>query len=63
MENGHFPILCIGKDRFLLELRCQVLSRTGYDAQAAFIPEAYERLRSMRFDLVITTKELTEKPP
>jgi hypothetical protein len=61
MENGHFRILCIGKDRFLLELRCQVLSRTGYYAQAAFIPEAYERLRSMRFDLVITTKELAEK--
>jgi hypothetical protein len=53
MENGLFKIVCFGKDRFLLELLCQVLSRTGYDAQAAFIPEAYERLRSMRFDLAM----------
>jgi hypothetical protein len=61
MDNAPFRLLCIGRDPLLLELRCAILSRMGYDAQTAFIPEAYQRLRSMRFDLVITTKELAEK--
>jgi hypothetical protein len=45
----------------LLELRCAVLSRSGYDAQSGNVPEAYDLLRSTRFDLVITAEHLAHE--
>jgi hypothetical protein len=33
----------------------------GYEAKTAFVPEAYEQVRSLEFDLVIMTSRLAEE--
>src|SRR5271155_1824132 len=55
----HVPqILCIGLDPILLECRCAVLVRGGYEAQAATVPEGYAALRKGAFELVIVSARL-----
>jgi hypothetical protein len=56
-DKEHFAmparLLCIGDDVNHLDIRCAVLSRSGYDAQPATLSEAEIFLRTERFDLVV----------
>jgi hypothetical protein len=53
-------ILCLGRDVTLQETRCAVLIQSGYNAQAASIPEGYQQLRD-GFDLVVVSTRLLEQ--
>jgi DNA-binding response OmpR family regulator len=53
-------LLCVGKEPELLELRCAVLSRSGYDARFALLADAETILRTERFDLIILSAWLQE---
>ncbi len=48
-------ILCVGSDELVLKYRCAVLARSGYEAQAATLPEACQQLNTERFNLVIVS--------
>jgi hypothetical protein len=48
-------ILCVGSDELVLKYRCAVLTRSGYEAQAANLPEACQQLRAEKFNLVIVS--------
>jgi hypothetical protein len=61
MKSSPFSILCIGDNRHPLELRCAVLGQMAYDAKTVFIAQAYEQLRSVKFDLVIMPKRLAKE--
>jgi hypothetical protein len=53
-------LLCVGKEPELLELRCAVLSRSGYDSVFAILPDAPTILRTEEFDLIIVSAWLEE---
>ena len=53
-------LLCVGEEPELLELRCAVLSRAGYHAKYATVPELETILRTEDFDLVIVSAWLQE---
>lgn len=60
--QARFPrILCLGGDTTLLETRCAVLARSGYNAQSAIVPKGYEQLRNGAFDLVIVSTRLAQQ--
>jgi hypothetical protein len=61
MASAPARILCIGRDKVLLDLCCAVLAYSGYEAQAAVVPEGYEKLRTGKFDLVIASVRLAEE--
>ena len=46
MPSRPARLLCAGKDMGLLNTRCEVLTRSGYDAQWAYLAEAETILRS-----------------
>ena len=48
-------LLCVGKDPDLLQTRCAVLSRYGYDAISATVADAEMLLHTEAFDLVIVS--------
>ncbi len=48
-------ILCVGNDELVLKYRCAVLDCSGYQAQAATLPEACQQLRTENFNLVIVS--------
>jgi hypothetical protein len=52
--------LCVGKDAVLLQSRCAVLRHSGYQTQAATLPEAEILLRTETYDLVIISAGLGE---
>jgi DNA-binding response OmpR family regulator len=60
MPSRPARLLCVGKDRELLQTRCAVLTQSGYDAQAATLPEAEILLRAEEYDLVIVSAWLSE---
>ena len=51
-------ILCVGSDLSLLETRCAVLQRHGYEANSATFADALEQIETQKFDLVILPKAL-----
>ena len=53
-------LLCVGEELELLELRCAVLRRDGYDAMSTTVPESETILRTEYFDLVIVSAGLPE---
>jgi DNA-binding response OmpR family regulator len=54
-------LLCVGRERYLLETRCAVLGQSGYDAQSATLLEAEELLRTEKYDLVIISALLSDE--
>jgi DNA-binding response OmpR family regulator len=52
-------ILCVGIDHTLLDSRCAVLARHGYDARPAMLLEAEDLLMSAGFDLIILSAMLS----
>src|ERR1700677_4082750 len=54
-------ILCVGRERYLLETRCAVLGQSGYDAQSATLVEAENLLRTEKYDLVIVSALLSDE--
>jgi DNA-binding response OmpR family regulator len=60
MQPRPARLLCVGNEMDHLETRCAVLIRSGYDAEAAFLPEAETILRTKEFDLVIVSAWLEE---
>ena len=53
-------LLCVGTDLELMETRCAVLSKSGYDAQSATISDAEILLRREEFDLIIVSAWLSD---
>jgi hypothetical protein len=60
MQPRPARLLCVGKEPELLELRCAVLNRSGYDAQSASLSEGEVLVRTREFDLVIVSAWLEE---
>jgi hypothetical protein len=60
MPSRPARLLCVGKDQELLQTRCAVLSRSGYDAQAVILGKAESLLRTSEFDLVVISAWLSE---
>ena len=54
-------LLCVGRERYLLETRCAVLGQSGYDAQSATVLEAEDLLRTEKYDLVIVSALLSDE--
>jgi hypothetical protein len=54
-------ILCLGRDPVLLKSRCAVLTRCGYEAQPATVPEGYEQLKNGAFEVVIVSARLAKE--
>jgi hypothetical protein len=54
-------LLCVGRERYLLETRCAVLGQSGYDARSATLLEAAELLQTEKYDLVIVSALLSEE--
>jgi hypothetical protein len=52
-------LLCVGKDPALLQTRCAVLCRHGYDSTSATVAEAEIPLRTEEFDLVVVSAFLS----
>jgi DNA-binding response OmpR family regulator len=53
-------LLCVGRDQELLQIRCVVLSQSGYDAQSTTLEAAEILLRTSNFDLIIVSAWLSE---
>jgi DNA-binding response OmpR family regulator len=53
-------ILCVGRELYLLETRCAVLTQSGYDARSAALLEAEDLLRTEKYDLVIVSALLSD---
>ncbi len=53
-------ILCIGTDLRLLQTRCAILARSGYDAEAANLQEAGILLRTAKYDFIIISAGLSD---
>jgi DNA-binding response OmpR family regulator len=53
-------LLCVGTDLELMETRCAVLSKSGYDAQSATVSNAEILLRREQFDLIVVSAWLSE---
>jgi DNA-binding response OmpR family regulator len=60
MPSRPARLLCVGKDPDLLQTRCAVLSRFGYDAISATVADAEMLLRTEEFDLVIVSAFLSQ---
>jgi DNA-binding response OmpR family regulator len=60
MPSRPARLLCVGKEPELLQTRCAVLSRSGYDAQPVIVGEAESLLRTSEFDLVVISAWLSE---
>lgn len=58
MRVAQARVLCAGPPSNLMELRCEILTRSGYHAQSASFAEALELLRAEHFDLVILSEEM-----
>jgi hypothetical protein len=58
MASSPSRILRIGVDATLVECRCAVLGRGGYDAQPANPADANQQLRSSNFDPVIVSSRM-----
>jgi hypothetical protein len=54
-------LLCVGRERYLLETRCAVLGQSGYDARSATLLEAEALLQTEKYDLVIVSALLSEE--
>jgi DNA-binding response OmpR family regulator len=54
-------LLCVGRERYLLETRCAVLAQSGYDARSATLFEAEDLLRTEKYDLVIVSALLSDE--
>jgi hypothetical protein len=61
MPSRAARLLCVGNEVDHLETRCAVLIRSGYNAEAAVLPEAEIILRTKEFDLVIVSAWLEER--
>jgi DNA-binding response OmpR family regulator len=60
-EKRKTRILCIGNEQDLLQLRCAVLEKAGYDSRTATIPEAEILLLTEQLDLVILSSRLSKE--
>jgi hypothetical protein len=60
MQTRPARLLCVGKELELLQTRCAVLSKSGYDAQSATMSEAEILLRTEQFDVVVVSAWLSE---
>ena len=60
MQRQPSKILCVGSEMDLLHIRCEVLSKSGYEARATTLGEAERILRREQFDLVIVSAYLSE---
>jgi DNA-binding response OmpR family regulator len=56
-------ILCVGGEPGLIQSRIELLKANGYQAQYATVEEAYEQLRTDRWDLVIMSERLAIEHP
>lgn len=54
-------ILCVGKELDFLLIRCEVLTKEGYDAQAMLVGDALNVLRGEVFDLIILSALLDDQ--
>ena len=54
-------LLCVGKELDFLQIRCAVLSHSGYDAKSATVAEAEILLLTEEFDLVIVSAFLSQE--
>jgi CheY-like chemotaxis protein len=59
-EERKTRILCVGNEPDLLQLRCAVLGKAGYDSTTATIPEAEILLLTEQFDLVVLSSRLSK---
>ena len=60
MPSGTARLLCVGRELNLLDIRCAVLGRSGYDAKSATVAEAEILLRTEEFDLFIVSAFLSQ---
>ena len=61
MPSRPVRLLCVGTDPDLLQTRCAVLSRFGYDAISASVADAEMLLHTEEFDLVIVSAFLSQE--
>jgi DNA-binding response OmpR family regulator len=61
MSGNCEPILCVGGERALLELRSAVLTKAGYKARIATPSEAESLLEAERFHLIVLSARVSEE--
>jgi DNA-binding response OmpR family regulator len=61
MSRNRAPILCVGSEQTLTELRCAVLAQTGYKAKTATPREAESILEAERFHLIVLSARVSEE--
>ena len=61
MSGNCGPILCVGSEQALTELRCAVLVQTGYKAKVATPAEAESLLEAERFHLIVLSARVSEE--
>jgi hypothetical protein len=60
MQSRPARLLCVGNDVANLRTRCEVLTRSGYIAESAALPDAKRLLQTEAFDLVIVSAWLSD---
>jgi DNA-binding response OmpR family regulator len=61
MTGNCGPILCVGSEQALMELRCAVLAQTGYKAKVATPIEAESLLEAECFHLIVLSARVSEE--
>ncbi|MEA3008132.1 MAG: hypothetical protein QOI94_3401 [Acidobacteriaceae bacterium] len=61
MSGNREPILCVGSEQALMDMRCAVLAQTGYKAKIATPTEAESLLEAERFHLIVLSARVSEE--